>query len=507
MGEPAKAKAAPVKKTQQAAAKKTPQQGGGLRLATWAPGEVEAPRTDPRGGRPLDVHTRAVMESRFGHDFGRVRIHTGPEASRSADGLGAHAYTLGLDVHFGAGQYRPDHPAGRALLIHELEHLVRAGPRGPEVPKLQPKDTVDHEANLRKIFAEKGGRQFSLEKYVRAHPDSIGAAERLLTAKAADSKATPVLLGVLFKLDPKSEERVAALLRNNTSALRQEALSTTRKMWDNYEAAAYQYAWVQWTAKRLDEEKKKRPRTPRTPRGAKPPEPAPLELQYESWRAQFQERLDKLLADRKTLLNASNAAVTAMMDATKPLVYVQGDVLDSLSEMILGTTTGVRKVRIETFADTSLLARTKTPWVDQQLTQAQKRLDQAREAEKKARAERSLLEQPPAPSPSPRPGSPPVPPTPETPAQKTRREGRLVIAKASEARTVASREKAEKALTLEGATDPQVKQFLESQDPATRARAEKRLRAAQGPLFGKLTPLFPKNFLVDPKTTMNMQDV
>ncbi|HEX3128883.1 MAG TPA: DUF4157 domain-containing protein [Thermoanaerobaculia bacterium] len=512
MGEPAKTKAAPVKKTQQAAAKKTPQQGSGLKLSTWAPGEVEAPRTDPRGGRPLDPSIRASMESRFGHDFGRVRIHTGPEANRSAAELGAHAYTLGLDVFFQAGRYRPEHTAGRALIVHELEHVVRAGPRGPAVPMLQPGGAIDFEAKLKEIFAAKGGRDASLRKFVQAHPTSIQTAERLLTAKAVDAATTPVLLGVLFKLDKDSEERVAALLRNNTSALRREAVSTTRKMWDNYEAAAYQYAWLQWVLKRLGEEKKKRPPTPR---GAKPPEPTLLERQYETWKAQYQEQLDKLSADRAGLLKASNAALAAMMNAAKPLVYVQGDILDSLSDMTLGTIADARKVRIETYADTSLLERTKTPWVESQLKEAQKRLDQAREAEKKARAERNLLEQPPAPAPSPRTGSPATPatlsapPTPETPAQKKRREARLAAAKASEARTIASREKAEKALTFQGATDPQVKQYLESQDPATRDKAKARLRTAQGPLFKKLSPLFPKSFLpgLDPKATMKMEDV
>src|SRR5947207_15020706 len=27
-------------------------------------------------GQPLDAHTRAFMEPRFGYDFGRVRVHT-----------------------------------------------------------------------------------------------------------------------------------------------------------------------------------------------------------------------------------------------------------------------------------------------------------------------------------------------------------------------------------------------------------------------------------------------
>jgi hypothetical protein len=473
MGEPAKAKAPPVKKTQQAAAKKTPQQGSGLRLSTWAPAEVESPRTDPRGGRPLDAHTRGAMESRFGHDFGRVRIHTGPEANRSAAGLAAHAYTLGLDVYFQEGRYRPDHPAGRALLVHELEHVVRAGPRGPEVPKLQPQDPVDFEAKIKEILAAKGGRDTSLRKFVQAHPTSIGTAERLLAGKAVDAKTTVALLGVLFKLDAKSEERVAELTRSNTRDLRWQARLTTRNMWKNYEAAAYQYAFVQWTKKRLEEEKKKRPRLPK---GSPPPAPTPVEQQLEAWGKKAQDMLDQSTAARKTLLDASNAALADMMKAAQPVPYVQGDVLEDLSKTINGTISEARRERIHSFDDLALLELRETPAVTRQLAAARNQLIKAREAEKKAADARSALETAPA-------G--------ETAAQKRRREGRLPGAKRAEATAATGRTRAERALTPEGAGDPDVKAFLRSQDPATRAAAEQRLDAAKTLRNRKLKPVIP----------------
>jgi len=76
-------------------------------------------------GRPLDADTRAFMEPRFGHDFGRVRVHTGAKAEGSARAVKALAYTVGDQVVFGAGQYTPDTITGRRLLAHELAHVVQ----------------------------------------------------------------------------------------------------------------------------------------------------------------------------------------------------------------------------------------------------------------------------------------------------------------------------------------------------------------------------------------------
>ena len=82
------------------------------------------------GGRPLDQSTQTQMESAFGQDFQDVRVHTGGEATASAQRLGAHAYTVGSDVVFADGQYDPGSASGQKVLAHELAHVVqqRSGP-------------------------------------------------------------------------------------------------------------------------------------------------------------------------------------------------------------------------------------------------------------------------------------------------------------------------------------------------------------------------------------------
>src|SRR5215470_10447500 len=70
----------------------------------------------PGIGRPLDAGTRGFMESRFGHDFGAVRVHTDARSAQAATELGALAYTVGNDVHFATGRYQPDTRDGRMLL-------------------------------------------------------------------------------------------------------------------------------------------------------------------------------------------------------------------------------------------------------------------------------------------------------------------------------------------------------------------------------------------------------
>lgn len=76
-------------------------------------------------GQPVDPTTRGFMESRFGRDFSRVRVHTDSRAAESADAVNAFAYTVGQDVVFGAGQYAPGVEAGRRLLAHELAHVAQ----------------------------------------------------------------------------------------------------------------------------------------------------------------------------------------------------------------------------------------------------------------------------------------------------------------------------------------------------------------------------------------------
>lgn len=76
-------------------------------------------------GRPLESALKADMAQRFGHDFSKVRVHSGGAAEQSVREISAHAYTVGHDIVFGAGRYAPHTQDGRRLLAHELTHVVQ----------------------------------------------------------------------------------------------------------------------------------------------------------------------------------------------------------------------------------------------------------------------------------------------------------------------------------------------------------------------------------------------
>jgi hypothetical protein len=65
------------------------------------------------------------MEQRFGHDFSRVRVHSGAAAEQSARDVNAHAYTVGHDMVFAGGRFAPGTHEGRRLIAHELTHVVQ----------------------------------------------------------------------------------------------------------------------------------------------------------------------------------------------------------------------------------------------------------------------------------------------------------------------------------------------------------------------------------------------
>jgi Domain of unknown function (DUF4157) len=109
------------------------------------------PGLTPGGGQPLGRTHRSEMEARFGHDFGAVRVHADAEAARSAESIGALAYTVGGHLVFGAGRYAPQSFEGRRLLAHELAHVVQQGAAG-DVPAEElavggPGDAAEREAD------------------------------------------------------------------------------------------------------------------------------------------------------------------------------------------------------------------------------------------------------------------------------------------------------------------------------------------------------------------------
>lgn len=87
------------------------------------PASVDQALASP--GRPLEPTLRQDMEQRFGHDFSRVRVHSGAAAEQSAREVNANAYTVGHDIVFGADRFAPETQEGRRLLAHELTHVVQ----------------------------------------------------------------------------------------------------------------------------------------------------------------------------------------------------------------------------------------------------------------------------------------------------------------------------------------------------------------------------------------------
>jgi len=77
------------------------------------------------GGHPLDAQTRSFFESRMDYDLSGVRVYTDSAAGQSAHAVSARAYSLGSNIVFGKGEYRPETDSGRRLIAHELAHTIR----------------------------------------------------------------------------------------------------------------------------------------------------------------------------------------------------------------------------------------------------------------------------------------------------------------------------------------------------------------------------------------------
>ena len=91
--------------------------------AEAVPASVDEALAGP--GRSLEQTLRRDMEQRLGHDFSQVRVHADATAEQSARDVNARAYTLGYDIVFGAGGFKPETHEGQRLIAHELTHVVQ----------------------------------------------------------------------------------------------------------------------------------------------------------------------------------------------------------------------------------------------------------------------------------------------------------------------------------------------------------------------------------------------
>ena len=119
-------------------------------------------------GAPLDVGTRSLMESRLGHDFTHVRVHTDERAVASARAVGALAYTVGRSIVFDRGRYAPHEDKGRSLLAHELVHTIQQSDREPlsggqELSIDSPASAGEHEAETAASAPQRSFRSPALQ--------------------------------------------------------------------------------------------------------------------------------------------------------------------------------------------------------------------------------------------------------------------------------------------------------------------------------------------------------
>jgi hypothetical protein len=131
------------KKQQETNAVQRKENGGGAE----AGGNTASPNLSSRisnaagRGRAMSRKTMGEMQSSFGADFSKVRIHTDAESADMNQRLNAQAFTHGNDIYFNTGKFNPDTVSGKLLLAHELTHVLQQQgyeekSEGPNVQKL-----------------------------------------------------------------------------------------------------------------------------------------------------------------------------------------------------------------------------------------------------------------------------------------------------------------------------------------------------------------------------------
>ena len=114
-------------------------------------------------GSALPKNIQHFFQSRIGHDFSAVKIHTGPDAEASAKEVNAKAYAFENHIVFNKGEYDPATRDGKKLLAHELVHTIQQGSAAlskkekDEPQALCTAGSVDLEAETTAGFAKNAG--------------------------------------------------------------------------------------------------------------------------------------------------------------------------------------------------------------------------------------------------------------------------------------------------------------------------------------------------------------
>lgn len=89
-------------------------------------------------GSPLSRQSKEKFEGGLGCDLSKVSIHDGPQHDYLARSINARAFTVGSDIFFGEGHYRPGTRDGDRLLAHELTHVVQQSAGSIQAKAVEP---------------------------------------------------------------------------------------------------------------------------------------------------------------------------------------------------------------------------------------------------------------------------------------------------------------------------------------------------------------------------------
>jgi hypothetical protein len=141
-------------------------------------------------GQPLDAATRLSMEPRFGHDFSKVRVHSGARAARSAAAVEAVAYTAGNHIVLS------DQSPPSEVVAHELAHVAQH--RGSAVfpQRIASADSAaEHEADRAAVSAVSVGESHDgrLHRYRSKKAFNFGVSDTatLVEQEFTDKKKQP----------------------------------------------------------------------------------------------------------------------------------------------------------------------------------------------------------------------------------------------------------------------------------------------------------------------------
>jgi hypothetical protein len=124
-------------------------EGEGLLPDGRVDASVEAAIAAARGrGRPLERSVSAQLEPGLGQSLHDVRVHTDDGAAALARAVSARAFTVGSDIFFAPGEYRPGSRDGDHLIAHEVAHVIqqRGAPSAGPLTVSQPGDDLEREA-------------------------------------------------------------------------------------------------------------------------------------------------------------------------------------------------------------------------------------------------------------------------------------------------------------------------------------------------------------------------